>query len=83
MKQNQLQLEQIEELNQTISDFNATIKELREQVKNSGNISCYSSTVGFMNALKSLREKNGKKRGRVKLGKILALNNMLQKYKGG
>ena len=38
MKQNQMQLEQIEKLNQTIDELNATIKELREQLnKNSGN----------------------------------------------
>ena len=40
MKQNQMQLEQIEKLNQTIAELNATIKELREQLnKNSGNSS--------------------------------------------
>ena len=40
------------------------------------------STDGFKKAPKSLREKSGKKRGRVKRGKILALIDRLQKHKG-
>ena len=48
MKQNQMQLEQIEKLNQTIAELNATIKELREQLnKNSGNSSKPPSSDGF------------------------------------
>ena len=33
IKQNQIQLEQIEKLNKTIEELNATIKELREQLR--------------------------------------------------
>ena len=58
IKQNQMQLEQIEKLNQTIAELNATIKELREQLnKNSGNSSKPPSSDGFKKAPKSLREK--------------------------
>ena len=48
IKQNQMQLEQIEKLNKTIDELNATIKELREQLnKNSGNSSKPPSSDGY------------------------------------
>ena len=48
IKQNQMQLEQIEKLNNTIEELNATIKELREQLnKNSGNSSKPPSSDGL------------------------------------
>ena len=64
MKQNQMLVEQVDALNQTIAELSATIEELREQLnKNSGNSSKPPSSDGFKKVPKSLREKSGKKRG--------------------